>query len=221
MPFTTSNITSLEGTTFKLPVSVVNKTLNDDLELIINWGDGSKERVTGLQKIGNFMYYKEVPKKYTFPGTYNISIEAKRQKENPLADGLLRCGSYNMTVFPTTLSFAPSSNFILTDLSADNRVINLYLDDSGIPHNFNNKVLNSIVRVQNSGVDHPQNLTLTYTPNTSGRLTISASTNFINSLVLNTVYYYAITETFNGSTSMILQGNLRKISNSANGITVS
>lgn len=220
MPFNTTNITSLEGTTFFLPVSVYNKTLNDDLELVINWGDGSKEVVKNLQKLDNFTYFLAVPKKYTFPGTYNISVEARRNKPNPFKDGLTNVGQYNMTVYPTTLSFAPSSNFVLTDLSIDNRIVNIYMDDSGVPHDFNGKVISSIVRLADSNTNHSQNLSVSVDNNIPGKISISASTNFINSLSLNTIYYYTITETYNSQTYTILQGTLKKISPSANGITV-
>lgn len=221
MAFTPKNLTALEGTTFTLPLCVYNKSLNPDILAIINWGDGSKEKITNFVKENDFYYSKQVNKVYTFPGNYTISVEIKRSAKDIFNDGFMNVGFYNMTVYPTTLSFAPSSNFLVNDLSEDNRSVNIYLDDSGIPHDFTGKTLtSSLLDNQSNSIG---SFTLLYSSSVRGKIEVQIDQNTINAMGLNVDYYYSIIEIDNTTqvSSMILQGVIKKISPNSNGITIS
>ena len=221
MSLTSKNLTALEGTTFTLPLCVFNNSLNPDIEGFINWGDGTKERITNFNKESNYYYTKLVDKKYTFPGTYNISIEIKRNVRDIFNDGFQNVDYYNMSVYPTTLYYAPSANFLVNNLSQNDRVVNVYLDSSGVPQSFNGKTLRSLI-VDNSNTNIGS-FNLVYSDLVGGKIEIEIEQNTIDAMTLNTNYYYSILEVTNTTqlSSMILQGIVKKISPSANGITVS
>lgn len=219
MAFIIRDINVLEGRTLTLPLCVYSKNTVVDLQASINWGDGSKEIVTNFIRTQNNYYARTVDKKYTFPGTYTCSIEIKKLARNPFFDGFKNVGIYNITVLPTSLTYAPSANFLIDNLSVSNRTVNMFLDDSGIPHDFTGKTISSTVK-DNAG-STIGTFNLTYSNSIPGSLTITAGSSLINAMALNTNYVYAIIETQNGNSSNILQGLIRKISNTANGITVS
>jgi len=222
MTFTPKNLTTLEGVTFTLPLSVKNDSLNPDIMAIINWGDGSKEVVKKFEKRNNFIFTKLVDKKYTFPGNYTISIEIKKSIRDIFNDGFNNVGYYNMTVLPTTLSYAPSSNIYVNNLSQDNRAINLYLDDSGVPHSFIGKTLRSVI-INPSNSTEVGSFTLTYSNNIPGKVKIELQQSIINSLTVFVNYYYSLIEINNTTqlSGMLLQGRIMRINSSANGLTTS
>lgn len=222
MPFTTKDLSSLEGETFTLPLCVINKSFNSNLEAIINWGDGSKEIISGFTQESNFVYTKLVDKTYTFPGTYNISILIKKDLRDIFNAGFRNVGNYNMTVLPTTLSYAPSSYFLVADLSQDNRTIDVLLDDSGVPYDFTGKVMSSNIYDPETSTNLG-GFTLDYSDSLPGELNISISSGLISQLTLSKEYYFSILagDQVTNTNSMVLQGVLKRISNSANGITVS
>ena len=219
MAFVTRDINVLEGSTLTLPLCVYSRNTVNDFQALINWGDGSKELVKNFVKTQDTYYACTVDKKYTFPGTYTCSIEIRRPSRNPFVDSLKNVGIYNITVLPTTLTYAPSANFIIDNLSVNNRTINMFLDDSGVSHSFAGKTITSTVK-DNSNVTIGT-FDLTYSSLIPGTLTITAGTTLINAMTLNVNYVYAIIETANGNSGNILQGLIKKVSNAANGITVS
>lgn len=222
MSFVPKNLTALEGVTFTLPLCVINTSLDEKVQAFINWGDGSKEKITNFDKISNYTYTKLVEKKYTFPGTYNISIEVIKSIENIFNHGFNNVGYYNMTVYPTTLSYAPSSNILVTNLNPSDIGIDIYIDDSGVPHDFTDKTLTSfIINSQNS--TPIGSFLLSYSNLIPGDIRVELAQNVINSMVLNVEYYYYINEVDDNTqeNNMLLQGLIKKIDPSANGITVS
>lgn len=215
MPFTPKDLTALEGITFTLPLCVINDSLNPDVRAVINWGDGSKEVVKQFSRKDNNIYTKLVNKKYTFPGTYNISIDVKRDVKDFFNDGFKTVGYYNMTVYPTTLSYAPSANFLVASLAPSNSAVFMFLDDNGVPHSFAGKTLRSVINWNNAFFN------LTYNENIPGKVKIELPSQFIGSFPFSNVTY-AIIEITNTTqlSSMILQGLIKRVDIFSNGLTV-
>lgn len=215
--------TALEGQTFMFPLCVFTNLPASNVQAIINWGDGSKEVVSNLTpgSVPNH-FFKRVEKKYTFPGTYNISIQAKRLPSDPFSDGLRSVAQHNMTVLPTTLSFAPSSNLLVSDLAVQNRTFDLYLYDGATPHSFAGKrVRSNIYNASNVPIG---SFVLTVDNVIPGKLNVAISSTVISALTVGFNHQYVITEEPNPPTtnpplsSMILQGRVTRTSIGANGI---
>ena len=220
----TQNYTALEGETFMFPLCVFTNIPATNLQAVINWGDGSKETISNLNQgsIPNH-FFKIVEKKYTFPGTFNISIQAKRLPNDPFADGLKRVAQHNMTVLPTTLMFAPSSDLLVTDYGTQLRSFNMLVYDGATPHSFVGKKVRS--NIFNGISNAPMSsFVITVDNAVPGKLNISMTSDLIAAVTLGFVHSYVITEEPDPPTtnpplsSLILQGRLRRTSLNANGL---
>lgn len=220
----TQNYTALEGQTFMFPLCVFANVPAINLQAVINWGDGSKETISNLLPgINTNHFYKLVEKKYTFPGTYNISIQAKRIPSDPFTDGLKTVAQHNMTVLPSTLTFAPSADLIVSQLTEQNRNFDLYLYDGASPHSFTGKRLRSNI-YNSSGTTPIASFVLTVDLNIPGKVNVALDATGLAAIPLTVQHPYIITEEPNPPTtnpplsSIILQGRVRKTSITANGI---